>query len=123
MDLYIIIEMQQKKKKTPCAANTKHSNFQVIEIQPLLKVKEYTHHEEPQPASFYKDNYVEYIDNDYNTDTDTCSISSTSSIGNSKEKDFEDHNPNYSFICKLNQSQKKNGKVHQLPFEEYEEED
>ena len=116
--------MPPKKKKTPCPANTEHSNFEKIEEQPMLKVKEYVVHDVPQPATYYEDNYVEYVDTEYNTDNDneTCSISSTSSVGNYKEKDFEEHNPSYSFICKLNQIQKKNGKVQQLTFEEYEEE-
>lgn len=118
--------MPPKKKETPCAANTEHSTFEKLKEQPILKIKEFIEHEEPQPATYYEDNYVEYIDNEYNTENDndneTCSISSTSSLGNSKEKEFEEHNVNYSFICKLNQSKKKTGKLDQLTFEEYEDE-
>ena len=111
-----------KKKKEPIPANTEHVKFKNVEKQ-SLQIKKEIYYCEPQPASMYEYNYVEYIENDEDTDNETSSvISSTSSVENFKENNSEEHNTNYSFICKLNQTQKKNTKVQQLTFEEYEEE-
>lgn len=115
-------KVQYKTKKTqPLPSNSLNIYEKLENI--YLKEKQDFQYKEPQPASLYEDNYVEYQD----TDNDTESIkSSTSSTTKEKEIYIEDeeYKNSYSFIYKLNQNSLKKKKPNiQLKLDEYDIED
>ena len=109
------------KIKPPKNTNGVKTNYKKI-IEKKLEEKEDIIYNEPQPATNYIDNYVEYHSENDNTDNNSeisCNSSTKEECGDSDEE----YNGKYSFIYKLNQNSIEKIKVNQiLTLDEYEDE-